>query len=88
MKIASIITSGKTLKTQGINLSSAFDIVGREKLMKVKDSICLPEDSKLVNFLLENTKLRLRTNEEGPTFATSIDVPQVTGSVQSSLQCL
>ena len=47
--------------------------------MKVIDSSCLPEDPKLVNFLLKDTKLRVRTNEEGPTFATNIDVLQGDG---------
>ena len=75
MKIASTTTSGKTLKIQGIDLSSAFDTVDCGKLMKVMDSICLPEDSKQVNFLLKNTKLRVKTNEEGLTFATNIGVP-------------
>ena len=70
MKIASTITSGKTLKIQGIDLSSSFDTVDCGKLMKVVDSICLPEDSKLVNFLLKDAKLKIRTNE-GPTFATN-----------------
>ena len=75
MKIASTITSGKTLKIQGIDLSSAFDTMDCGRLMKVIDSICLPEDSKLVKFLLKDIKRRFRTNEEGPTFATNIGVP-------------
>ena len=79
MKIASTLTLGKTLNIQGIDLSSAFDTVDRGKLMKVIDRICLPEDSKLVNFLLKDTKLRVRTNEEGSIFATNIGVPQGDG---------
>ena len=79
MKIASTIISGNTLKYQGIDLSSAFDTFDRGKLMKIIDSICLPEDSKLVNFLLKDTKLRVRTNEEGPTFATNIGGSQGDG---------
>ena len=76
MKIASKITLGKTLKIQGIDLSSAFDTVGRGKFMKVIESTCTFEDSKLVHFLLKDTTLKIRTNEKGLTFATNIGVPQ------------
>ena len=68
MKIACTINSGKTPKIQEIDLSSAFDTVNRRKLMKVIDSIRLPEDSELVNFLLKDTKLRGKTNEKGLTY--------------------
>ena len=50
IKIASTITSSRTLKIQGIDLSSAFDTVDHGKLMKVIDNICTTEESKLVNF--------------------------------------
>ena len=71
MKIASTITSSKRLEIQGIDLTSVFNRVDREKLMKVIDNVCTLEDSKLVNFFLKNTKLRVRTNEEGLTFVTN-----------------
>ena len=61
-------------------MSSAFDTVDREKLMGILKGILNPQDTKLFDFLLTKTELKVRANNfEEPNFSTNIDVLQGDG---------
>ena len=62
-------------------MSSAFDTVDREKLMGIIKGILNPQDTKLIDFFLTKTKLKLKANnfEQGPNFSTNIGIPQGDG---------
>ena len=79
LEIASTLSTNKKITIQGIDLSSAFDSVNRVKMMEILNTICSEEDMKLIHFLLNDTSLRVRTKEVGPTFDTDIGIPQGDG---------
>ena len=79
LEIASTLSTNNKITIQGIDLSSAFDSVNRVKMMEILNTICFEEDMKLIHFLLNDTSLRVRTKEVGPTFDTNIGIPQGDG---------
>ena len=79
LEIASTLSTNNKITIQGIDLSSAFDSGNRVKMMEILNTICSEEDMKLIHFLLNDTSLRVRTKEIGPTFDTNIGIPQGDG---------
>ena len=79
LEIASTLSTNNKITIHGIDLSSAFDSVNRVKMMEILHTICSKEDMKLIHFLLNETSLRVRTKEVGPTFDTNISIPQGDG---------
>ena len=79
LEIASTLSTNNKITIHGIDLSSAFDSVNRVKMIEILNTICSEEDMKLTHCLLNNTSLRVRTKEVGPTFDTNIGIPQGNG---------
>ena len=79
LEIASTLSTNNKITIQGIDLSSAFDSFNRVKMMEILNTLCSEEDMKLIHFLLNDTSLRVRTKEVGPTFDTNIGIPQEDG---------
>ena len=61
----------------GIDLSSAFDTIIREKLVIILERIIDKDKLKMVKFLLKDTKLQIKMSDVEPnTFDTNIGSPQ------------
>ena len=79
LEIASTLSTNNKITIHGIDLFSAFDSVNRVKMMEILNTICSEEDMKLIHVLLNDTILRVRTKEVGPTFDTNVGIPQGNG---------
>ena len=64
----------------GIDLSSAFDTIIREKLVIILERIIDKDELQMVKFLLKDTKLQIKMSDVEPnTFDTNIGSPQGDG---------
>ena len=64
----------------GIDLSSAFDTIIREKLVVILETILHKDELQMVKFLLKDTKLQIKISDiELTTFNTNIGSPQEDG---------
>ena len=64
----------------GIDLSSAFDTIIREKLVVILETILHKDELQMVKFLLKDTKLQIKMSDIEPTtFNTNIGSPQGDG---------
>ena len=62
-------------------MSSAFDTVDREKLVRIVKGIFNPQDTKFVDFFFTKTELKVGANnyEKESNFSTNISIPQGDG---------
>ena len=62
----------------GIDMSSAFDTIDRTKLLEILDPIISEDDSRIIRFLLSNTKLspNVINSTEDTSFNSNIGTPQ------------
>ena len=65
----------------GIDLSSAFDTIRREKLLGITESFLDEDANRLIRVLISDTSMELRINgtKERPKFGTNIGTPQGDG---------
>ena len=64
----------------GIDLSSAFDTIIREKLVVILETILHKDELQMVKFLLRDTKLQIKMSDTEPTtFNANIGSPQGDG---------
>ena len=61
----------------GIDLSSAFDTIIREKLVVILETILNKDELQMVKFLLKDTKFQIKMSDIEPTtFKTNIGYRQ------------
>ena len=74
--IARVLKYKESFTVLGIDLSSAFDTIDREKLLSILQDIVDPDELNLIRFLLANTTLKLSSGNEESEVKTIIGTPQ------------
>ena len=70
----------ETICVTGIDMSSAFDTIKREKLIEIINTFLDEDDTRIIRFLLTNTTLEIKMNNvETQTFESNIGSPQGDG---------
>ena len=70
----------ETIYVTGIDMSSAFDTIKREKLIEIINTFLDEDDTRIIRFLLTNTTLEIKMNNvETQTFESNIGSPQGDG---------
>jgi hypothetical protein len=72
-----MLYKGHEVKITGLDMSSAFDTVDREELLKVLEDIVNEDELRMCRLLLSNTTMKLRFGEhQEETFKTNKGSPQ------------